>query len=212
MELSEKEYRCQPPEATAAFVYWLLRESGWKVRDPDSPERLVAIQERHIAILFRRLVNYGQDVSAGYTRSLEARNIPHLLVGSKSVHQREEIETLRSACTAIEWPDDELAVYATLRGSLFAIQDGVLLRYQHEAGRLNPLRAGTTSVSDELKLVTSALEVLAGLHRLRNQRPVAETVNLLLESTRAHIGFGLRPGGTPGTGKRPANCRDCPRI
>jgi ATP-dependent exoDNAse (exonuclease V) beta subunit len=183
------------PEATAAFVYWLLRESGWKVRDPDNPERLVAIQERHIAILFRRLLNYGQDVSASYTRSLEARNIPHLLVGSKSVHQREEIETLRSACTAIEWPDDELAVYATLRGSLFAIQDGVLLRYQHEAGRLNPLRAGTTSVSDELKLVTSALEVLAGLHRLRNQRPVAETVNLVLESTRAHIGFGLRPGG-----------------
>ena len=47
--------------------------------------------------------------------------LPHLLVGSKSFHQREEVETLRAALAAIEWPDDELSVFATLKGSLFAI-------------------------------------------------------------------------------------------
>ena len=51
---------------------------------------------------------------------------PHLLVGSKSFHDREEVETVRTALTAIEWPEDELSVYATMRGSLFAITDGVL--------------------------------------------------------------------------------------
>jgi ATP-dependent exoDNAse (exonuclease V) beta subunit len=36
---------------------------------------------------------------------------------------------------------------------------------------------------------------LAELHRSRNHRPFAETLNLLLEATRAHVGFALRPGG-----------------
>ena len=44
----------------------------------------------------------------GYIRSLEARKIPSLLVGGKSFHAREEVETMRAALSAIEWPDDEL--------------------------------------------------------------------------------------------------------
>ena len=61
-----------------------------------------------------------------------------LLVGSKSFHSREEVETLRAALTAIEWPEDELSVFATLKGSLFAIPDNLLLRFHHEIGRLHP--------------------------------------------------------------------------
>jgi len=33
------------------------------------------------------------------------------------------VETLRAGLAAIEWPDDELSVFATLKGSLFAIRD-----------------------------------------------------------------------------------------
>ena len=58
--------------------------------------------------------------------------MPHLVAGSKSFHHREEVETLRTALTAIEWPDDELSVFATLKGSLFAIADEMLLRYRHQ--------------------------------------------------------------------------------
>jgi ATP-dependent exoDNAse (exonuclease V) beta subunit len=43
--------------------------------------------------------------------------------------------------------------------------------------------------------VFAALEELARLHRGRNRRAVADTVNQLLESTRAHAGFALRPAG-----------------
>ncbi len=46
-------------------------------------------------------------------------------------HDREEIETLRAALAAVEWPDDELSVFATLRGALFAIGDEELLEYRH---------------------------------------------------------------------------------
>ncbi len=55
-------------------------------------------------------------------------------------HSREEVETLRAALTAIEWPEDELSVFATLKGSLFAIPDNLLLRFHHEIGRLHPFR------------------------------------------------------------------------
>ncbi len=183
------------PETLVAFIEWLVRESGWKVRDPENPRELVPISPRHICVLFRRFTNFGKDITRDYVRSLEAREIPHLLVGSKSFHSREEVETLRAALTAIEWPDDELSVFATLKGSLFAIPDNLLLRFHHEIGRLHPFRPLPESVDRDFQPVTEALNLLAGLHRGRNRRPMADTVNALLEATRAHAGFALRPAG-----------------
>lgn len=156
---------------------------------------MIPIEPRHIALLSRRFSNYGEDVARANVRSLESRDIPHLLVGSKSFHQREEVETLRAACTAIEWPEDELAVYATLRGSFFAISDTLLLRYRYEVGRLHPLRPEVGDSALDLKPISEALGVLADLHRSRNRRPFAETLNVLLEAARVHVGFALRPGG-----------------
>jgi ATP-dependent exoDNAse (exonuclease V) beta subunit len=168
--------RCLP-DAIAAFISWLVEESGWGYR------------ARDVAVLFRRRTQAGSDLTREYARALEARAIPHLLAGSKSFHKREEIETLRSALTAIEWPDDELSVFATLKGSLFAIPDEMLLRYRHEHGRLHPFhRAEDGPIGD-------ALTILADLHRLRNRQPFAAAINTLLESTRAQAGFVMRPGG-----------------
>lgn len=186
--------RCLP-DATAAFIDWLINESGWKVRVPGEPGVLTRIEARHIAVLFRRFVNYGEDITRGYVRALESRGIRHLLAGSKSFHQREEIETLRAAGAAIEWPGDELSVYATLKGPLFAIPDELLLRYRMEIGRFHPLRPNESQPAAAFEPVTQALDTLAGLHRARNVRPVAETLNVLLEAARAHAGFALRPGG-----------------
>jgi ATP-dependent exoDNAse (exonuclease V) beta subunit len=181
------------PDAVAAFIEWLLNKSGWKVRAPGT-EELVPIQPRHITVLFRRFINWRQDVTRPYARSLESRNVPHLLVGSKSYHQREEVEGLRAACSAIEWPADELSVYAALKGSCFAIPDNLLLRYRLEVGHLHPLRP-SEGQAEVFAPIHESLAMLADLHRRRNERPVAETLNLLLESARAHAGFALRPGG-----------------
>src|SRR5206468_2374410 len=84
-------------------------------------EKWIPVQPEHVCILFRRFTNFGVDLTQEYVRALEARGIAHLLVGSKSFHRREEIGTLRAALRAIEWPDDELSVFAVLRGSLCAI-------------------------------------------------------------------------------------------
>ena len=39
------------------------------------------------------------------------------------------MDALRTALAAIEWPEDELSVFATLRGPLFAIGEEELLEY-----------------------------------------------------------------------------------
>jgi len=183
------------PETIVAFCDWLVRKSGWKVRHPEDPAQLVPLASKHICLLFRRFTNYGKDITRDYVRGLEAREIPHLLVGSKSFHSREEVETLRAALTAIEWPEDELSVFATLKGSLFAIPDDLLLRFRHGVGRLHPFRELSSDIGAAFRPITDALRLLADLHGGRNRRPIADTVNALLEATRAHAGFALRPAG-----------------
>lgn len=185
------------PDAMAAFVHWLLHESHWTVTDREHPGERVPLLPRHLCILLRRFDSYfAGDVTRGYVRALEARNIPHLLVGGRSYHTREEVETLRAAMSAIEWPDDELSVFATLRGSLFAIGDAELLEFRQRHGTLHPFRLPEGSAWPEsLVPIRQALQLLASLHRHRNRRPIAETLHLLLEGTRAHAGFVLRPSG-----------------
>ncbi len=171
------------PDAIAAFVDWMVKESNWGYR------------ERDVAVLFRKR-NWGKvDLQREVVRALEARNVPHLVAGSKSFHRREEVETLRAALTAIEWPDDELNVFAALKGSLFAIADERLLLYRHEHGHLYPFKSGVRSEATAFAEIDEALALLGKLHRGRNYRPFAATVNELLEATRAHAGFLLRPGG-----------------
>ena len=183
------------PDTIAAYIEWLVKHSAWRVRDPRNGGARVPLEARHICVLFRRMVNNGVDLSRDYTRALEARGIAHLLVGSKSFYHREEVETVRAALAAIEWPDDELSVFATLRGSLFAIPDGLLLRFRFEIGRLHPFRQMPEKLAEEFRPVQEALAILADLHRGRNHRPVAGAVNALLEATRAHAGFTLRRAG-----------------
>jgi ATP-dependent helicase/nuclease subunit A len=198
------------PDAVGAFVDWLMNESGWKVseRPADGAERLVAIRPQHIAVLFRRFTSYNEDMTRPYVEAIEARGIPHLLVGGKAFHGREEVETIRAALAAIEWPDDELSVFATLKGSLFAIDDEHLLEFRDRFGGFHPYRvprelggnsgtelALTDAPVEQLLPIADALRVLQELHRGRNYRPAAETIARLLAKTRAHVGFILRPGG-----------------
>ncbi|MCA9752999.1 MAG: UvrD-helicase domain-containing protein, partial [Gemmatimonadetes bacterium] len=60
------------PDAVAAFVHWLLTESGWTVTERDRDER-VPIAPRHVCLLFRRMESWGGDVTRGYVDALEAR-------------------------------------------------------------------------------------------------------------------------------------------
>jgi ATP-dependent exoDNAse (exonuclease V) beta subunit len=172
------------PDAVGAFIDWMIAESGWRV------------QARDICILFRRFLSFGEDITQPYLRALEARGVPHVLVGGKSFHDREEIETVRAALSAIEWPDDELSVFAALRGALFAIGDEELLEWKQRFGVFHPFRIPQEAeIAAHLQPIAGALRALQMLHRRRNYRPVAETVQDVLDATRAHVGIVLRTAG-----------------
>ena len=182
------------PDAVGAFVDWLVRESRWQVTEQQGAEP-VPVQPRHVCLLFRRFVSFGTDMTRGYVDALEARGVKHLLVGGRAFHDREEIETLRAALMAVEWPDDQLSVFATLRGALFAIGDEELLEYRHQhAKSFHPFRIPAV-LPTHLQPIADALQLLASLHGRRNRRPVADTLVDLFAATRAHVGFALRRAG-----------------
>ena len=182
------------PSAIGAYVDWLVNSSGWTVTERRHPDTRVPLEPRHVCILFRRFVSYGEDVTRKYVEALEARGVRHLLVGGKTFHDREEIETLRAALTAVEWPDDQLSVFAALKGALFAIGDEELLEYHYTARAFHPFRI-PAQLPAHLTPVRDALTFLGELHRRRNRRPAADTITELLDHTRAHVSFVLRPGG-----------------
>ncbi len=198
------------PAAVGAFVDWLVHESGWRVteRTGDAP---VPVAAKHVCLLFRRFISWQNDVTRPYVEALEARGVPHVLVGGRAFHEREEVEAIRAALAAIEWPDDELAVFATLRGPFFAVGDEALLEWTHRFGTasagglkrfpFHPFRVpqifdgDTPPDVEHLRPIAGALALLRQLHRRRNYVPVAETLHTLLGATRAHVGFALRSGG-----------------
>jgi len=177
------------PGDVAAFVNWLVNESGWTVTERGRSEERVPLQARHICLLFRRLRHYSTDVTRPYVEALETYRVRHLLVGGSSFHSREEVEAIRNALTAVEWPDDELAVYATLRGPLFAFTDAQLLSYRTLCSTLHPFKQPPQDLPESLAEVVEALGILRELHRKRNRRPIAETIQTLLSLTRAQAGF-----------------------
>ena len=130
-------------------------------------------------------------------RALEARRIPHVLVGGRSFHEREEVLALRNALAAIEWPDDELAVFATLRGPFFALGDDALLAFRDATGgTCSPLQARSprrwpTPVARGRRRARRPRRA----PRRRNRRPIADTIARLLEATRAHAGIAIWPAG-----------------
>lgn len=179
------------PPAVAAFVSWLLNESGWTV---DAGDVRRAIRASDVCLLFTRMRSGRDSIAGDYARALEARAIPHVLLGGHTFFDREEIMALRHGLAAVEWPDDRLRTYATLRGPLFALSDAQLFEWIGTHGPLDPF-ARVDVESPSLQEVARSLAVLAELHVLRNRRPIADTVTALLDATRAQAVFAMRPSG-----------------
>ncbi len=183
------------PDTVAAYVHWLIRDSGWTVTEREAPDTRVPVQARHICILFRKFLGYTGDLALPYARALEAREVPHLLVGGRSFHEREEVEAMTTALSAVEWADDELSVFGTLRGPFFGIDDATLFAWRQRVGRFHPYRTPKEEVPEGLEKVARALAFLRELNARRNRRSASDTVFHLLDHCRAHVMLALRPSG-----------------
>ena len=155
------------PSTVAAYIEWLINSGDYTAGD--------------ICILFRRFSNNGVDLTQDYVRALEARGIAHVLIGSKSFHQREEIASIRTALRAIEWPEDRLSRYATLR-NLVGILDETLFQFLNGDG-------------EPVGRISEALDLLEELHNKRNSRPIAQTIHELLTPIRGFTTLAFRKGG-----------------
>jgi ATP-dependent exoDNAse (exonuclease V) beta subunit len=181
-------------DAVAAFIDYLVTRSGFMVHEQG---QLVPVQSKHVLLLFRSTRAFGRELTRAYSRALEARRVPHVLGGGRSFHAREEVMALCAMLSAVEWPDDELSVYAALRGPFCALTDAALLEYREASGRLHPLapRLPLESATPGQLEVAAALEVLRAAHYARNKQPIAHTVQALLTATRAHAGMAFWPSG-----------------
>jgi ATP-dependent exoDNAse (exonuclease V) beta subunit len=153
-----------------------------------------------VCLLFRRFIAYQDDITRSYVEALESRGVPHLLVGGKTFHEREEVDAIRTALCAIEWPEDELSVFATLHGPLFALGDEELLEYHARVKQKSRAHAFQPyhvpdDLPEPLVPIRDALHVLRELHAGRNYRPVADTLGRLMQTTRAHASFMLWKSG-----------------
>jgi ATP-dependent helicase/nuclease subunit A len=186
------------PGAVAGFIDWLLRRSGYVVTEQGVD---VPIEARHVCLLFRRFRGYSGDLTRDYLRALEARRVPHVLSGGRSYYTREEVIAIRNTLTAIEWPDDMLHVYATLRGPLVAFSDETLFTFRAQVGHLHPFGpVDMTALTEAEQPVALVLAQLATLHRARNEQPIAQTLSLWLDFLRAHAGIAIWPAGEQALG------------
>lgn len=189
-KLGREAVRRSHPQTVAAFLAWLVSDSGWQVRDEGGPR---SVRASDVCLLFRSVRHQRELATAAYEAELERQGLASVLVGARALHERDEIEALLSVLHALEWPEDELMVYGALRGPFFGFTDEALWAWRNRHGTLHPFRAGDGSDSD--LEIRSALEVLRSLSVHRNRRPFAETMQSILRNTRAHVGLGLRPGG-----------------
>ena len=207
----------QEPKAVAGFVGGLI-DSGFRVSQADK-EGTRPVEPSDICLLFRRFRTYGRLVPQPYADALRDLDISHSLAAVQTYIGSAELSFLRAALTAIEFPEDELSVYATLRGPLFAIpdQDLFLFRERHPKIRLRPARARLLELDDEAaprtgrrndagptgrspdrtpdrtmdRAIRDGLAFLYRLHRRRTHQPIAVTLQQLLGRNRAETGFAF---------------------
>lgn len=192
----------QEPRAVAGFVGGLL-DSGFEVSSPDGAGSR-PVEPNDICLLFRRFRSYRRLVPQPYADALQDLGIPHSLAAVQTYIGSAELSFLRAALTAIEFPEDELSVYATLRGPLFALpdQDLFLFRERHPEIRLRPARARRLKLDDDAssvgapgwksdRTIRDALAFLYDLHQRRIHQPIAVTLQQLVGRHRAETGFAF---------------------
>jgi ATP-dependent helicase/nuclease subunit A len=195
-QLSKDAVSRSLPIAIADTVAYLL-EGPLRIEDPRTGA-LRPILAQDVAILFRQVVEWGENRTTVVSEALSARGIPHIALGGVGLGERAEAHALVTALSAIEDPRDSLLVYATLKGLLFGLSDEILLGWHVRFGGLRPLAPPVTALPSRFEPVAAALQLLADLHRTRNRQSPGETLQRLLDETQLLVAVGLT--ATPGQG------------
>ncbi|QQR91592.1 MAG: hypothetical protein IPJ88_07690 [Myxococcales bacterium] len=176
------------PQSVAAFIDYMIHESGWLIPDPADPKTSIPIQCNHVALAFIRSKDGTRDVMAPYTEALMQRGIAHRCLSSSTFKNEEAVRCLVAALECIDRPHDRYAMLASLRSALFAFRDDLLFAlFSKERSRaFDTISVEEETDKDEIghrKDLNSALDLLRDLHSQRNIRGLAETLRILLRAT-----------------------------
>lgn len=182
--LTVEQIRSRLIPQVCELIRFLLNGANFRVSEGKETRPL---RSQDICLLFKHLSNNAPD----YLRGLESYGIPHINLSGGGFHDRDEVVALRTVLEAIEWPQDNLSVFAALRGPCFGLVEDELHPYFVQHGNFNPLLA-----TDEENPVNQALLLLADLHRQRNGRSVQQTFEDLCLRTQVAVTLSHWPQGT----------------
>jgi ATP-dependent exoDNAse (exonuclease V) beta subunit len=180
-EVAEPEtWRQREAQALVRLVQRALSE-GWRV---NAAEGRRTLRPGDIAFLFARTP--GVEL---YEDALRAAGLPFRQEGGKLFFQRQEVRDVLQALSAIDDPQDELALVAALRSPLFGATDTELWLHRARHGRFDYLSPARGSPLEE------ALQLFGELHAQRHEQGVAASATLLLARTGARSVYAARPHG-----------------
>lgn len=189
------------PQAIAAFIAW-LPGSGWTVRergaDGESVEVPVALH--HVAVLFPPRRPDGVDAMGAVARALGERDVPCVVGDGASLFGTEVGQALRAALAVCAWPDDELAMYALLRGPFLGLDDELLFAYRHSAGALALWAERRVDLDATLQPVADALGLVRELVDSATREGAATALRRFLTATRAHAQVTMWSTGAAAAG------------
>ncbi len=162
-------------ESISRFIHHLVRE-GWEIEDPET-KAIRPVRYGDIAILYR-----GTTGVENYENTLRSEGIPYIVEGGKLFFTRQEIRDLANAMWVIEDPWDSLSLVSVLRSPLFGFSDEEIFISVRRYGKISYLEPGDERGKESTDL-NEALNLLADLHRGRNVRGPAETLDRLLHRT-----------------------------
>lgn len=158
-------------EAVSSFIKEMVTKRRYKIRLKDGSIR--PVEYRDIAVLFPKY-----EYINLYEEAFRDKGIPFLMEGGKLFFERPEIKLILTALRAIDNPRDRASIAAVLKSPLFGLSDEDLLTL-----RVNeiPLRYNDCSTKDHP--AEEPFEILRRLHSMKNQVPVPQLIEQLVELT-----------------------------
>ena len=171
----EKETADIAREREAAMLAGSIEEmvsEGQAIRDKNGSARPLKYSD--ICVLFRIMTNVHI-----YERAFRERGIPFRTEGGRNFFTRQEVLDIANAVRAVDNPYDQVSLVGALRSPLFAVPDTGLARFALEGGRFNYLSTNGDGT------IAEAFRILAELHREKDRRGIATSLERLLDKTRA---------------------------
>jgi ATP-dependent exoDNAse (exonuclease V) beta subunit len=153
--------------ADAARICQQLVEEEWEVWDPANSQVRTA-QFRDVALLMPSRL-----VLSPLEYALASAGVPYRVEGGSLVYRTQEVRDILNCLTAINDPDDEVAVVAALRSAAFACSDVELAQHKAVAGHFDFRRQDPAK---GVERVRRALEVLATYHSSREGSSLSRLV------------------------------------